>query len=225
MVKKKLEINIYMSYNASMIPLYWRLVKVILFAVCRSVRFGVVNAGPAQQAVPDRNRDAIFVFWHNRMFFMTYFMKIRYVSRGHRLVVFSSYSKDGEIMTRLESSLGTSVIRGSTSKGAIKGLINLLRKALTGYSPVITPDGPRGPKYEVQDGLLFLAQKTGFAIIPVSWNATKFYRFKSWDSFMIPLPGAEVTVTYGEPVIARPGEDKESLRKRIRDALMKITED
>ena len=208
-----------------MIPLYWRLGKAVLFGLCRTCRFREINAGLVRDFVSDRTKNVIFVFWHNRMFFMTYFMKIRYVARGHKLLVFSSYSKDGEIMTRLESSLGTSVIRGSTSKGAIKGLINLLRKALTGYSPVITPDGPRGPKYEVQDGLLFLSQKTGFPIIPISWNASKFYRFKSWDSFMIPLPGARVTVTYGQPVIAQANEDKEALRKRIKDALMKITVD
>ncbi|HLD35203.1 MAG TPA: lysophospholipid acyltransferase family protein [Planctomycetota bacterium] len=208
-----------------MISLYWRLGKAILFALCRTCRFREINAQPARDLVPDKSRSAIFVFWHNRMFFMTYFMKIRYVARGHKLLVFSSYSKDGEIMTRLESSLGTSVIRGSTSKGAIKGLINLLRKALTGYSPVITPDGPRGPKYEVQDGLLFLAQKTGFPIIPVSWSANRFHRFKSWDSFMIPMPFARVNVTYGQPVIAQVGEDKETLRQRIKDALMEITVD
>ena len=208
-----------------MITLYWLLGKAVLFGLCRTCRFREVNAQPVRDLVPDKSRNAIFVFWHNRMFFMTYFMKICYVARGHKLLVFSSYSKDGEIMTRLESSLGTAVIRGSTSKGAIKGLINLLRKALTGYSPVITPDGPRGPKYEVQDGLLFLSQKTGFPIIPISWNASKFYRFKSWDSFMIPLPGARVTVTYGQPVIAQANEDKEALRKRIKDALMKITVD
>jgi len=208
-----------------MITLYWLLGKTVLFLLCRSVRFREINAQPVRDLVPDKSKNAIFVFWHNRMFYMTYFMKIRYVARGHRLLVFSSYSKDGEIMTRLESSLGTAVIRGSTSKGAIKGLINLLRKALTGYSPVITPDGPRGPKYEVQDGLVFLAQKTGFPVIPISWNADKVHRFKSWDSFMIPLPLARVRVTYGQPVIAQPNEDKESLRQRIKDALMKITVD
>jgi len=208
-----------------MISLYWRLAKAVLFGLCRCTRFKETNAAQVRDLVSDRTKNAIFVFWHNRMFFMTYLMKIRYVARGHRLVVFSSYSKDGEIMTRLESSLGTSVIRGSTSKGAIKGLINLLRKVRTGYSPVITPDGPRGPKYEVQDGLLFMAQKTGLPVIPVSWNADRVHRFKSWDSFMVPLPFAHVNVTYGQPVIAQAGEDKESLRRRIKDALMKITVD
>ena len=208
-----------------MIPLYWRLGKAVLFFLCRTTRFKEINAEQVRDLVPDKNQNAIFVFWHNRMFFMTYFMAIRYIYRGHRVVVFSSHSKDGEIMTRLESSLGASVIRGSTSKGAIKGLINLFRKALTGYSPVITPDGPRGPKYEVQDGLVFLAQKTGFPIIPISWNANRFHRFKSWDSFMIPLPFARVRVTYGQPVIAQAHEDKEALRQRIKDALMEITVD
>jgi lysophospholipid acyltransferase (LPLAT)-like uncharacterized protein len=212
-------------YHRVMIPLYWRLGKAVLFGLCRTTRFTELNAQPVCAAVPDKNRNAIFVFWHNRMFYMTYFMKMRYVARGQRLVVLSSHSKDGEIMARLEASLGTAVIRGSTSKGAIKGLINLFRKAMAGYSPVITPDGPRGPKYEVHDGLVFLAQKTGFPIIPISWNADRFHRFRSWDSFMIPLPFARVKVTYGHPVIAQSGEDKESLRRRIKDALMKITAD
>lgn len=204
---------------------YSLLGRIFLFLLCRCTRFEEINAGYIREYIFHKRSNVIFAFWHNRLFYMTYFLATHYLWRGHKVVVFSSYSKDGEIMARLETGLGAAVVRGSTSRGAIEGLINLYRKAMTGYSPVITPDGPRGPKYEVQDGLLFLAQKTGFPIIPVSWNANKFYRFKSWDGFMIPLPLAHIKVTYGEPVLAREGEDKEALRARIKDALMEITVD
>jgi hypothetical protein len=198
---------------------------IFLFSLCRSTRFDEVDADYTRQYVLHKRRNVIFAFWHNRLFYMTYFLATRYLWRGHKVVVFSSYSKDGEIMAGLESSLGAAVVRGSTSKGAIEGLINLYRKALSGYSPVITPDGPRGPKYEVQDGILFLAKKTGFPIIPISYTADQFYRFKSWDRFIVPLPFAHIKVIYGEPIIASDDMGKEELRKQIKDALMTITID
>ncbi|MDI6732915.1 MAG: lysophospholipid acyltransferase family protein [Planctomycetota bacterium] len=208
-----------------MIALYSFLGKMVLFGLCRATRFEEINAGYVRNYIFQKKQNLIFAFWHNRLFYMTYFLAMKYVRRGHKVVVFSSYSKDGEIMARLETSLGAAVVRGSTSKGAIEGLINLYRKTQSGFSPVITPDGPRGPKYEVQDGLLFLAQKTSFPVIPVSYTPTKSYRFNSWDNFMIPLPFSRVKVIYGEPIVANTTHSREELRKKIKEALMKITFD
>lgn len=205
--------------------IYSLLGRLFLFLLCRTTRFKEINADYTHGYALHNHRNVIFTFWHNRLFYMTYFFTVRYVWRGHKVVVFSSYSKDGEIMAGLESSLGAAVVRGSTSKGAIEGLISLYRKAISGYSPVITPDGPKGPKYEVQDGLLFLAKKTGFPVIPISYTADKVYRFKSWDRFMMPLPFAHIKVIYGQPIIASDDMPKEELRKRIKDALMAITID
>jgi lysophospholipid acyltransferase (LPLAT)-like uncharacterized protein len=205
--------------------IYSLLGQLVMFLLCRTTRFKEINAGYAHEYTLRKQRNVIFTFWHNRLFYMTYFFAIRYVYCGHKVVVLSSHSKDGEIMAGLESALGASVVRGSTSRGAIEGLINLYRKASSGYSPVITPDGPRGPKYEVQDGLLFLAKKTGFPIIPISYSADKVHRFKSWDRFMIPLPFANVKVIYGPPIIISDDMPKEEARRKIKDALMAITID
>jgi lysophospholipid acyltransferase (LPLAT)-like uncharacterized protein len=210
------------GYFYNMLWFYSLLGRWFLFALCRTTRIEEINAAYVKDYVFNKQKNVIFAFWHNRLFYMTYFLATRYLWRGHKLVVFSSYSKDGEIMARLETALGAAVIRGSTSKGAIEGLINLYRKALSGYSPVVTPDGPRGPKYEVQDGIIFLAKKTGFPVIPVSYQANRSYKFNSWDNFIIPLPLAHIKIIYGEPIIARDDTDKEGLRERIKTALMKI---
>jgi len=208
-----------------MIGLYSLLGKYFLFSLCRTTRFEEINTGFVHDYVLDQHKKVIFAFWHNRLFIMPFYMATRYLWLGHKLVVFSSFSKDGEIMARMETALGGAVVRGSTSRGGIEGLIHLYRKAKKGYSPIITPDGPRGPKYEVQDGLLFLAQKTGYPVIPMSWHASKCHRFKSWDSFMIPLPGAKITVTYGNPIFATKETPKEELRAQIKKALMELTVD
>lgn len=208
-----------------MTGLYSTLGRYVLFGLCRTLRVEETNGGFTRDYALNKKQNVIFAFWHNRLFFMTYYLATRYLWRGHNVVVFSSHSRDGEIMARLETKLGAAVVRGSTSRGGIEGLINLYRKARTGYSPVITPDGPRGPKYEVHDGLLFLAKKTGYPVIPISWTSNRFHHFKSWDGFMMPKLFTKIQVVYGKPIFADKNTDKEQLRSQIKNALMEITMD
>jgi len=85
-----------------------------------------------------------------------------------------------------------------------------------GYDAGITPDGPRGPKYVCQDGVISLAQLTQAPIIPVSWDVTRKVVVNSWDNFMVPLPFARATLRIGAPMVVAAGlSDEEFEQKRL----------
>jgi lysophospholipid acyltransferase (LPLAT)-like uncharacterized protein len=189
----------------------------------RTISIKEENIKPVHDYIFRQKKNAIFAFWHNRLLFMTYYFTARYIRRGHNVAVLSSYSKDGEIMTQMETKLGATVVRGSSSRKSRQGLLSLYRTALSGASPVITPDGPRGPKYQVKAGLVFLAQKTGFPIIPVTYKIDRALVLNSWDNFIIPAPLSNARVIYGEPIYIPERITKEErldFMEKIKQALM-----
>ena len=104
--------------------------------------------------------------------------------------------------------LGT--VRGSTTRGGARAMIKLTKKALTGHSIAITPDGPRGPRRITQPGIVFLARKTGFPIIPIAAKISRYWELPSWDRFVVPKPFAKVTLAFGEPIhVSRNISDKQ----------------
>jgi hypothetical protein len=99
---------------------------------------------------------------------------------------------------------------------------------LGGYNLVITPDGPRGPCYEVEEGALLLAQLTGLPIVPYTCNLGWKIRVKSWDRFQIPLPFSRCEVVFEKPIrVPREATDaeREELRRRLESCLRAITRD
>jgi len=97
-----------------------------------------------------------------------------------------------------------------------------------GYDLAITPDGPRGPCYQVQEGVISTAQLTGLPIVPVSYHLNWKVRARSWDRFQIPLPFARCQVSIGKPIrVPRDASDadREVLRKELERALREISQD
>jgi hypothetical protein len=97
-----------------------------------------------------------------------------------------------------------------------------------GYDLAITPDGPRGPRYVVQEGVMALAQVTGLPIIPASYYLGWKVQAKSWDRFQIPLPFSVCEVMIGKPVrVPREAsdEERETLRQQLEQALREISRD
>lgn len=145
----------------------------------------------------DPTKPCIYCFWHGDMLFPI--MAVRDMC-DHNVAGFVSYSKDGDILAGMLHHLGYEVARGSTSKRAITGMIQMLKMAKKGYSLGITPDGPRGPRHQIQPGLAFLASKSGLPIIPcgVHFANAKVFE-KSWDKFTLPKPFSKAVVYFGEP--------------------------
>ena len=135
----------------------------------------------------------IFSFWHRNIIPLIYFHKFR------KIAVLISPSKDGEYISGPVSVLGYKPVRGSAnkkSKAALKELISISRK----HDLAITPDGPKGPIYELKDGVLFLSYITKNPIVPLKINISNEWVFGSWDRFRFPKPFSKIDIEYGEPV-------------------------
>lgn len=100
---------------------------------------------------------------------------------------------DGEIIARIISFFGFSTVRGSSSKGGARVLIEAIKTLKDGEDIAITPDGPRGPRHSVADGIVALAQKTNSKIVLFNYQATDFWQLKSWDKFVVPKPFSKIT--------------------------------
>ncbi|MDD2772330.1 MAG: lysophospholipid acyltransferase family protein [Elusimicrobiales bacterium] len=153
------------------------------------------------QRLENDNSNFIYAIWHSRQMFLMY------THRNRRACALVSLSRDGEYIARLLPKFGTRVVRGSTSKGGPQALLALLDMAREGWHPVITPDGPRGPACATQQGVIFLAQKTGLPIVPVACGLSRKIVFNSWDKFQFPLPFGKAAVVYGNPVFISAAED------------------
>jgi lysophospholipid acyltransferase (LPLAT)-like uncharacterized protein len=162
---------------------------------------------------------ALWVVWHNRL------LGAIAMHGNENIGAVISKSKDGELIARAVERLGYTPLRGSTSRGQTGALKGLLRHVSKGFDVVVTPDGPRGPRYRVQPGAAWIAMKTGFPILPVGVGASPKVVFKSWDRFQLPLPFGRVSVVYGKPLLFGKDEPVEEVREKIAAALTLATDE
>ena len=139
----------------------------------------------------------IFVAWHGDLVFQPFsYFKLRPKGRVKTII---SQSKDGEIISKVYSFFGAGAIRGSSSKGGTKALISTIKEIKSGCDVAISPDGPRGPRFSVADGVIAVAQKSGARIIVLNSKPTKYWQFNSWDRFILPKPFGKVEFFMSEP--------------------------
>lgn len=185
-------------------------------------RSGFFNQPPAGQA--------IYAVWHNRLALclQAYFSYVHKRSRTAGMAALVSASRDGAFLAAILEAFKVQPVRGSSSRRGGQALVELTGWAERGYDLAITPDGPRGPCYVVQEGSIALAQVTGLPLIPASYSLSWKIRLKSWDRFIVPLPFARCEVVIGNPIRV-PREitesERDALRKRLGDELRAITRD
>lgn len=173
---------------------------------------------------------AIYCIWHNRLA-LSMFIYHRWTRKkrpANGLVALISASKDGGLLADVLRQFGVKAVRGSSSRRGNQALLEATTGAEEGYNIAITPDGPRGPKYKIQHGVVALAQLTGLPIIPVSAHISSKICTKSWDQFQIPLPFAKCEIEFGQPItIPRDCSDteREQLRLKLEQKLLDITRD
>jgi lysophospholipid acyltransferase (LPLAT)-like uncharacterized protein len=142
----------------------------------------------------DEKIPVIYAFWHGRILPATFFWR----NRG--IVVLTSENEDGEYIARVIQRFGYGSSRGSTSRGAVKGMLGLMRTLRDGLPVAFTVDGPRGPRYQVQQGVTWLASYAQYPILPFHIEAYPAKTLSSWDAFQIPLPFSRVRVDIAEPM-------------------------
>jgi lysophospholipid acyltransferase (LPLAT)-like uncharacterized protein len=173
----------------------------------------------------------IYCIWHNRLGLS---MKAYFgFARHHRpptagMAALVSASRDGGFLTAILECFGVQPVRGSSSRRGPQALLELTTWGKRGYDLAITPDGPRGPRYVVQEGIMALAQITGLPILPFSCHLHWKINVKSWDRFQIPLPFSRCDMNIG-PLIHVPREatdaEREAIRLRVQQTLNDLSGD
>lgn len=166
---------------------------------------------------PQSRNTVIFAIWHNRQLLAPELYRhiLGDPSAGRRrLASVASASRDGAIAARVLELFGAVAVRGSSSRRGAQALVELVSLARRGYDLAVTPDGPRGPRYEVKPGIIALAQHTGVPILPISYHLTRRLQLGSWDGFLIPLPFGHGHIRVG-PVLHVPPKLDEAERSRL----------
>jgi hypothetical protein len=175
------------------------LVAWLVFAVERSVTGSLRCEWHDRSGLASAQNDqpVIFCLWHNRLA-ISMLVHRRY---PRKLAALVSASKDGALLAAVMGKFGVEQVRGSSSRRGPQALLELTSRAKLGYDLAVTPDGPRGPRYVVQKGVIALAQVTGLPIIPVSCNTGRKICIKSWDGFQIPFPFSRCELLLNEPIL------------------------
>jgi lysophospholipid acyltransferase (LPLAT)-like uncharacterized protein len=182
----------------------------LLDALMRTTRIGTEGDQHFRQFW-DAGKPTVFVLWHGRLLPPTYH------HRQQGVVTLISQHRDGEYITRVVHRWGYIAVRGSSSRGGMQALRELLRHLRAGRSLAITPDGPRGPREKLKLGPLLAAQRAGAPVIPVGSAASRARFFGGWDRFLIPMPFARLQVVYGEPVWIPRDADEAALQAIAED--------
>ncbi|QOG12671.1 lysophospholipid acyltransferase family protein [Arcobacter sp. FWKO B] len=150
----------------------------------------------APQQVP--NEPILVAFWHGDLIMQPFTYK--HIKKNGTIKTLISDHRDGETITKTVEYLGIDSIRGSSSKGGVKALLGAIKELKQGNDVAITPDGPRGPRHSVADGIVAIAQKSGAKIVIFNVIPTKYWQFNSWDKFTIPKPFGTIDFFISEPL-------------------------
>ena len=156
----------------------------------------------------------IWMFWHNRMLIVPGLYS-RYTRKFRQAAVLTSASRDGAMLASVMRRFGLEAVRGSSSRRGAQAMIECRRLLKKNYYIGITPDGPRGPVYEMQPGVVQLARLCAVPIVPITVEYEKSWRLKSWDRFFIPKPFSVVRVRFLPFVHVPDDEAPEAARQRL----------
>ena len=163
--------------------------------------------------------------WHNRLLIFPLILR-RFFPQRHGAALISA-SRDGDLLADAVQRFGYDVIRGSSSRLGASAILQLAEVLASGRDVVITPDGPRGPAYELGAGIIFLAQKSGAAVLPMNLEYSRCWRLGSWDRFIVPRPFAKVRVLINRPHNVKSTttpEEFEGERLALQNAMMALVE-
>jgi lysophospholipid acyltransferase (LPLAT)-like uncharacterized protein len=147
----------------------------------------------------------IYAFWHNVMM-----LPLGHQSR-HATIALVSAGPDGTFAARIVRHFGVSTICGRPEREGASSVMEALRSRPRGHSIVVTPDGPRGPRYHAHEGAVFLASRCRIPVVPVGMAFSKSWRLRSWDRFRIAKPSARAEMVLGAPKIIAQDLDRQGL--------------
>ncbi len=164
------------------------------------------------------NEPIIMACWHGELLMIPY-AYIRFRKVPHVKLMISEHF-DGNLIAKTLEFFKFGTLRGSSTRGGARVLIQSIKELKNGYDLGITPDGPKGPRHEVSDGIIIMAQKTKVKIVLVEIKPTKYWQLKSWDKFVIPKPFGTINY-YISDLIDIAGMEMEEARTLIKRGLQK----
>jgi len=168
----------------------------------------------------EQNKPLVACFWHGRllMMFKSWFGQ-------HKLHMLISSHPDGQIIAHTTQNFGYGWIVGSSNRGGRKAILNILKTLKGGESVGVTPDGPRGPRYKANLGVIQMARLGKAALLPVSYSSTKGIFMKSWDRFFLPFPFSQGVFIYGPLIhVVDSSKSDEELCQELENALQELTQ-
>jgi hypothetical protein len=187
----------------------------------RTLRYRYRPMGPAlDPAHLGINGHFIYGFWHENILVPLY-----HYGRPDVHVLVSQHA-DGELIAEICRRLKFSLVRGSTTRGGVNAVRNMLQIGETDHI-AITPDGPRGPRRQIQPGLIHLAARTGLPIVVFGIGFQKARRLRSWDQFALPRPWSFATCVTGWPITVPAEADRDEIEKhrlRVQEELDRLTQ-
>jgi lysophospholipid acyltransferase (LPLAT)-like uncharacterized protein len=176
----------------------------VIRAYCRTFRVTVVNEDSWQDYL-QKGGSLLFCVWHQQVFpTLAYIRKFRGLSPPLMI----SLSNDGDIGAGIVQRIGWTPVRGSSSKGGLKALKQMIREFRRSRFAGHIVDGPRGPAGTIKPGAISLALAARAAIVPVGFSADRAWFFNSWDRFMLPKPFARIRISFGELIHLNGSEGK-----------------
>jgi len=189
----------------------WLAAKIIRF-IHRRLQPEVIGEEPLQK-LWERKEPVILSFWHDQLLLMV---------RGYRgpaAKVLISASKDGELIARTMGFFQVGAVRGSSNRGGRAAFRELVALSKESCDLVFTPDGPKGPRHQVKEGVAQLARLSGRPIVPMAFVCSRGHRFASWDRFLLPYPVGRAVYAFGPPLYYTEGESQDDFRQRVQAAM------
>ena len=180
-----------------------------------TARFEVIGWEHFEELAKE-NQTPIFAAWHESIYLGVYFW------RGRRIVYMASRSFDGEYIARFLQRFGFGAVRGSSSRGGVRALIEMARLVRRGIPVGFTVDGPRGPGHIAKPGAVMLAQKTGQPIVPFHVTAARRWRIASWDRMPLPLPFTRARIELAAPIWISGGIESDLISSKLDELQQKL---
>lgn len=192
---------------------FYTLIKII----GRTISFEISGWENFERIATDK-KVPIYAFWHERIFLSTYFF------RNRNIIVITSQSFDGEYIARFIQRLGYGAVRGSSTRGGVGALAQMIRLMKQNLSMGFTLDGPKGPRHVAKTGAIMLAKKTGNPVMPFVIEAEEYWTLQSWDKLQIPKPFSRAKIFIGELVYVAPDADPEEIENKRRELQKNLDE-
>jgi lysophospholipid acyltransferase (LPLAT)-like uncharacterized protein len=198
-------------------------IRLVVRALVQTWRLDIRGDRSALERLCRGDEPFVLSFWHDRSPLAAGLL-LRHILGRIPVTLLASQSRDGELVARIARPWGVSIVRGSASRGGREAIRQIYRQLVhERSSPILIPDGPRGPQYHYKVGVVVLAQMSGAAILPLGFASTRAWRLRSWDRMLVPKPFARVMVWVGAPQSVPRDVELEMERQRLESHLTEVT--